>query len=171
MGKTMEKTTRRATTAATTLETPAIFLFLLISLTATSQKSGVMKSRRRERERGVSAFFRARIKWMNDLMMFPLLIRSWRGLYSWHETGWTGKTVSKGVWGPGACFGRRKRIAMCRDVSFQLQIDSRPNDLNKSISSELTQMIFKKKIARAKKRFLKITLFNSNFFLKYLKSR
>lgn len=169
MGKTMAKTTRRATTAATTLETPAIFLFLLISLTATSQKSAVMKSRRREREREVSAFFRARIKWMNDLMMFPLLIRSWRGLYSWHETGWTGKTVSKGVWGPGACFGRRKRIAMCRDVSFQLQIDTRPNDLNKSISSKLTQMIFKNKNSTSKKKIFKNNTFQQQFFLEISK--
>jgi hypothetical protein len=165
----MAKTTRRATTAATTLETPAIFLFLLISLTATSQKSAVMKSRRREREREVSAFFRARIKWMNDLMMFPLLIRSWRGLYSWHETGWTGKTVSKGVWGPGACFGRRKRIAMCRDVSFQLQIDTRPNDLNKSISSKLTQMIFKNKNSTSKKKIFKNNTFQQQFFLEISK--
>lgn len=169
MGKTMEKTTRRATTAATTLETPAIFPFLLISLTATSQKSAVMKSRRREREREVSAFLRARIKWMNDLMMFPLLIRSWRGLYSWHETGWTGKTVSKGVWGPGACFGRRKRIAMCRDVSFQLQIDTRPNDLNKSISSKLTQMIFKNKNSTSKKKIFKNNTFQQQFFLEISK--
>jgi len=169
MGKTMAKTTRRATTAATTLETPAIFLFLLISLTATSQKSAVMKSRRREREREVSAFLRARIKWMNDLMMFPLLIRSWRGLYSWHETGWTGKTVSKGVWGPGACFGRRKRIAMCRDVSFQLQIDTRPNDLNKSISSKLTQMIFKNKNSTSKKKIFKNNTFQQQFFLEISK--
>jgi hypothetical protein len=165
----MAKTTRRATTAATTLETPAIFLFLLISLTATSQKSAVMKSRRREREREVSAFLRARIKWMNDLMMFPLLIRSWRGLYSWHETGWTGKTVSKGVWGPGACFGRRKRIAMCRDVSFQLQIDTRPNDLNKSISSKLTQMIFKNKNSTSKKKIFKNNTFQQQFFLEISK--
>lgn len=169
MGKTMAKTTRRATTAATTLETPAIFPFLLISLTATSQKSAVMKSRRREREREVSAFLRARVKWMNDLMMFPLLIRSWRGLYSWHETGWTGKTVSKGVWGPGACFGRRKRIAMCRDVSFQLQIDTRPNDLNKSISSKLTQMIFKNKNSTSKKKIFKNNTFQQKFFLEISK--